>query len=90
LLLVPAPVDVDSDVDANEDDDDDVDGELRWVFVVVGCLTEGLTSVVDLLVVSGSIRGFDEERPLGTFGALVLNLTALEVVVASRFICCEM
>ena len=38
-----------------------------------GIIFVGLTLGVDLLVVRGSRRGFDEDRPLGTFGALVLN-----------------
>jgi hypothetical protein len=90
LLLLPGPVDADSDVDAKDEEEDDAEGELGWTFVFVALLIEGLTLGVDLLVARGFSGGFDEERPLGTLGALVLSFTTLLVVLVRRFICCEM
>lgn len=72
LLPVPTPVEVE------DEEDEDVEGEFKltlWGFEIEEILV-GLTLGVDLLVARGSRRGFDEDRPLGTFGALVLILGA--------------
>lgn len=72
MLPVPTPVEVE------DEDEEDVEGEFKltlWGFAI-GVILVGLTLGVDLLVVRGSRREFDEDSPLGTFGALVLILGA--------------
>lgn len=74
LLHVSVPLEVDADVDAIDDEDEDVpEGEFK-LMGAMGAIWVGLMLGVDLLIVRGSTPRLDEDKPLGTFGALVLIL----------------